>query len=80
MITITFETKEYIIGDYILENAPIYSKGSRGSRALIKNKDISNTKYIFARNTNNEWVVTDGKSVKFDKVFLESLSSKQSQN
>lgn len=70
MTTITFETKDYIIGDYILENAPIYSKGSRGSRALIKNKDINNTKYIFARNTNGEWVVTDGKSVKYDKVFF----------
>jgi AraC-like DNA-binding protein len=70
MTTITFENKQYIIGDYILENAPIYSKGSRGSRALIKNKDIASTKYIFARNTNDEWVVNDGKSVKYDKVFF----------
>ena len=70
MTTITIENKQYIIGDYILENAPIYSKGSRGSRALIKNKDIASTKYIFARNTDNEWVVTDGKSVKYDKVFF----------
>ena len=70
MTTITFENKQYIIGDYILENAPIYSKGSRGSRELIKNKDIASTKYIFARNTNDEWVVNDGKSVKYDKVFF----------
>ena len=38
MISINYENKEYILGDYILTNALVYSKGCRGSRDLIKKK------------------------------------------
>jgi hypothetical protein len=54
----------------LLTNAPIYSKGCRSSRDLIKKKNIDSKKYIFARLKDNEWIITDGKSVKFDKVFI----------
>ena len=71
MTTIKIDNKKYIIGEYILENALIYSKGARGSRDLIKKKAIDKSKYIFARNINDVWTVNDGKSVKFDKVFFD---------
>jgi hypothetical protein len=71
MTTIKIDNKKYIIGEYILENALIYSKGARGSRDLIKKKVIDKSKYIFARNINDVWTVNDGKSVKFDKVFFD---------
>ena len=71
MTTIKVEDKKYISGEYILENAPIYSKGARGPRDLIKKKVIDKSKYIFARNINDMWTVNDGKSVKFDKVFFD---------
>lgn len=70
MESIKFENKTYINCDYVLINAPIYSKGCRSSRDLIKKKNIDNKKYIFARLKGNEWVITDGKSVKFDKLFI----------
>ncbi len=70
MISIKVDNKTYISGDHILEKAPIYSKGIRGSRDLIKKKKINETDYIFARLSENEWTITDGKSAKFDKVFF----------
>jgi hypothetical protein len=62
--------KNYVHSDFILSNAPIYSKGCRSSRDLIKKKNIVPDKYIFARLKDNKWLVTDGKSFKFDKVFF----------
>ena len=70
MSCINYNGKNYVQGDFILSNAPIYSKGCRSSRDLIKKKNIASDKYIFARLKDNEWLVTDGKSVKFDKVFF----------
>ena len=70
MSCINYNNKNYVHGDFILSNAPIYSKGCRSSRDLIKKKNIASDKYIFARLKDNEWLVTDGKSVKFDKVFF----------
>lgn len=70
MNSISHENKKYVNGDYILKNAPIYSKGCRSSRDLLKKKEIPNTSFIFVREKDNKWVVTDGKTVKFDKVFI----------
>jgi hypothetical protein len=36
---ITFENKKYILGDIVIKDAPIYSKGCRSVRDLIKKKD-----------------------------------------
>ena len=70
MNSFTYENKKYISGDHIITNAPIYSKGSRSARDLIKKKLIENTKYLFARKSVDKWIVSDGKSAKVDKVFF----------
>ena len=70
MSCINYNDKNYVHGDFILSNAPIYSKGCRSSRDLVKKKNLESSKYIFARLTDDKWLVTDGKSVKFDKVFF----------
>jgi len=70
MLCISYNNKSYVNGDFILSNAPIYSKGCRSSRDLIKKKNIITDKYIFARLKEDKWLVTDGKSAKFDKVFF----------
>ena len=74
MITIINNNK-YILGDYILINAPIFCKGFRGVREMIKKKNIEEDKYIFARQkTDNNWIIANGKSTKVDKVFfIESI-------
>jgi hypothetical protein len=70
MEVITINNKKYVEGDYVKCNAPIYSKGCRSSREIIRKHKISCDNYIYARFENNEWKITDGKSVKFDKVML----------
>jgi len=66
---IIFNNKKYVVADIILTNAPIYSKGVRTTRDLIRKKNIDEKYYIFARFMKNEWVITDGKSPKYDKVL-----------
>lgn len=71
MRTITFDNIEYVSCDDVMKEAPIYSKNSRNTRSLIKRKGINDDMYIFAKqNGNGKWIKTDGKSIKFDKVFL----------
>jgi len=48
---------EYIMVDYIRENAPIYSKGSRSSRDLMKRKKINQEDYIFMKLYSNRWKI-----------------------
>jgi len=67
---ITIENKKYIIGDIVLTEAPIYSKGSRSVRDLIKKKGIENNKFIYVRKVGDKLVISDGKSAKMDKVFF----------
>jgi hypothetical protein len=70
METVSINNKEYIIGDYIFTNAPIYSKGCRSSRDIIGKKQIDIKNYVYARNKDDKWVITDGRSFKFDKIFF----------
>jgi hypothetical protein len=70
MDLIIINDKEYFNSDYVFEKAPIYSKGLRTSRTMISKKQIDAKYYIYARKYEDKWIVTDGKSVKFDKVFF----------
>lgn len=71
MLTIDYENIKYVHGDYIIEHAPIYCKGTRGCRDIIKKKLIDKNDYIFARKKDDEWIITlDGISAKVDKVFF----------
>lgn len=76
MTQFKYNNKTYILADFILEKAPIYSKGCRSTRDLIKKKQINESDYLFARLDDNQWVITDGKSPKFDKVFIRKLFTK----
>jgi len=68
METININNIEYIKGDYVLKNAPFYSKTCRSSRDLIKKHDIKD--FIFAKETSGKWSETSGKSIRFDKVLI----------
>jgi hypothetical protein len=70
MESITINNKEYIMGDYLYSNAPIYSKGCRSSRDIISKKQIEAKNYIYARLKDDKWTISDGKSFKFDKIFF----------
>jgi hypothetical protein len=70
MKSINYKNINYILADCILEKAPIFSKGVRSSRDLIKKKNIDVKDYVFARLKDNKWEISDGKSAKYDRVFL----------
>ena len=68
METVSYNNIEYICVDYVYNNAPIYSKTCRNGRDLIKKKNIS--EFIYLRYKGDKWVVSDGKSMKYDKIFI----------
>ena len=68
MTVIIINKEEYISSDVLFEKAPVYCKVSRTGRDLIKKKKI--TDYIFAKLINKVWCVSDGKSYKYDKIFI----------
>jgi hypothetical protein len=65
---ITINKQEYILSDDLFNKAPVYCKLCRSARELIRKKKL--TEYIFCKLINDKWVVSDGKSYKFDKVFF----------
>lgn len=68
MTVIIINKEEYVSSDVLFEKAPLYCKVSRTGRDLIKKKKI--TDYIFAKLVNKVWCVSDGKSYKYDKIFI----------
>jgi hypothetical protein len=60
----------YITAESIIKNAPIYCKGIRNGRELIKKKEIKGKYFIYARFKDGQWISSDGISVKFDKVLI----------
>ena len=68
MNTIIINKHEYILCDELFEKAPIYCKGCRSGRELIKKRNIND--FIFCKLVENKWIQAEGKSIKFDKVFL----------
>jgi hypothetical protein len=71
MDIIKFNKIKYVSCDDIMSEAPVYSKGARNTRSLIKRKNIDENMYLFAREIDiGKWDITDGKSIKFDKIFI----------
>lgn len=74
MADIIINNKNYLLSDDLFKKAPIYCKDSRNSRELIKNKKLTDKQYIFARQMENKWIISDGKSRKYDKIlFIKEL-------
>ena len=68
METITINDIEYINSEDVFKNAPIYCKDCRNGRELIKNKKIND--FIYAKPKDNKWIISNGKSYKYDKILL----------
>jgi len=62
--------KNYYLADDLMINRPSFFKGCKTSRSIINRNVIPDNKYTFARLIDNQWIKSDGKSKKFDKLFI----------
>ena len=78
MNIIRIDNKNYVLGDDILNMAPVFTKGCRSSRDFIKKKNIDGKSYIYARLCPKDkvWSINDGKSAKLDKVLIRHIYAK----
>ena len=67
---IVINNTEYILSEEFFKNAPMYCKHSRNGRELIKNKLIENTNYVYGMKNENNWIMTNGNSKKYDKLLF----------
>jgi len=66
---VTIINKEkYISSDILFVKAPVYCKLSRTARELVKKKKI--TDYVYAKLVDKKWIISEGLSYKFDKIFF----------
>jgi hypothetical protein len=70
---ISINKKNYILADEIISKCPLWCKGVRNGREFIKKKIIDEKYYEYARITDGLWIISDGKSVKYDKVIVRKL-------
>ena len=75
MNTIIINKLKYSQSEFLFNDAPIFCKGSRSTRDLIKKKKIDSKYYIYAKydSKTNSWLITDGKSAKMDKVLIRHI-------
>ena len=67
---IKIKNVNYYSSDNLLENCPVWFQGCNNSRAIVNKKDIPETEYTYAKNKNNKWIISDGSSKKFDRLFI----------
>ena len=70
MHTYIIDGKKYNIAQDLFNKFPEVFKGNKNGRSFIKANDTPNNDYIFARLVRGEWVSSEGKSDKYDKVFF----------
>lgn len=70
----TIKISNYVTWDELKLTAPNYCKKYRNARELIKAQE--NIDYLFARQKDDKWIKSNGKSNKFDKVFFTASFAK----
>lgn len=71
MIKYFINKKYYYSSLDIIKNAPLYLKGVRNGREMIKKQQIEHPDFIYARlNDDDKWLESNGKSIKLDKIMI----------
>jgi hypothetical protein len=61
---------KYYTAEELQNKSPIYFKGCRSVRDIIKKKNIHKNEYIYAKKQNNVWTVADGNNKRLDKLLF----------
>ena len=69
MNTILINNLKYSQSEFLFNDAPIFCKGSRTTRDLIRKKNIDSKYYVYAKydSEKNSWTITD---VRFRKLSI----------
>jgi len=70
MKTYTINNKKYYQSKNLIEAYPKIFKGCNNGKTFIAKNEISTSKFLYARYIDDEWIVTNGSSYKFDKLFM----------
>lgn len=70
---IKINNKSYYSADALMDYSSIFFKGCNNSRAIVAKKDIPQKNFVYAVNKDDEWIETEGKSRKFDRLFLKKI-------
>ena len=70
LLSVCLHDDKYVLVDDLITRAPLYSIGVRSGKDLIKKKNINDKLWTYARQFDGVWKVSDGKSRKYDKVFI----------
>lgn len=65
------ENKKYYLTTEIMKEHPIIFKGCKVTKNFIDRHSLTTDKYVFARESANKWIKSDGNSRKLDKLFFE---------
>jgi len=74
MDTYTINKKEYYIMSELMEKNRKMFVGCKNGREFVVKKEVPEEKYIYAKEINGKLKVTDGRSRKFDKIYLSKTS------
>jgi hypothetical protein len=71
MRSYVMDNKKYYLANDLMSQYPSFFKGCKTARSVVRLKSkISKEHYVFARLVDDEWIICDGNSKKFDKLFI----------
>ncbi|BCS82503.1 hypothetical protein QLL95_gp0014 [Cotonvirus japonicus] len=68
---IKINKKNYYLANEVCELKLPFTNGCVNGRAILDKYKIKKNDYIYASNRSDKWIITDGKSKKFDKLLIE---------
>jgi len=70
LTTIEMTKKNYYLSDDIIGLNLSMFEGYKNGRRMVDNLEIPSGEYIYAKLVDDKWMISNGKSYKFDKVLI----------
>ena len=76
VFSLRYKNHKYIMVDDIFKYAPSYTQAYKNAKDFVKKKNITDFLYFKKDQHQNKWFISDGKSNKYDKLFILEKSVK----
>lgn len=67
---LVYKNQDYVLLSSLIEMYPKVYKGCKTKKHFLEKYDPPKTSYFYCRNVNNEYIITDGTSYKYDKLYI----------